>query len=67
MIADFEEAFEQNDYERIFLYVQERSEKLEQLFQERNLEQLERDLEYEKNIFAYFVKRECVEKNMHFI
>ena len=66
-IADFEEAFEQNDYERIFLYIQERSEKLEQLFQERNLEQLERDLEYEKNIFAYFVKRECVEKNMHFI
>lgn len=65
--VDFEEVFEQNDYEKIFLYIQEKSEQLELLFQERNLEQLERDLEYEKNIFSYFVKKEYVEKNIHFI
>lgn len=66
-IADFEKVFEQNNYEKFFLYIQEKSEQLELLFQEQNLEQLESDLEREKNIFSYFVKKEYVEKNIHFI
>lgn len=66
-IVDFEEVFEQNDYEKIFLYIQEKSEQLKLLLQEQNLEQLESDLEYEKNIFAYYVKKLYVEKNIHFI
>lgn len=66
-IADFEKVFEQNNYEKLFLYIQEKSEQLELLFQEQNLEQLESDLEREKNIFSYFVKKEYVEKNIHFI
>ncbi len=64
---DFEEVFEKNEYDKIFLYIQEKSKQLKLSLQEQQLGQLEKDLDDEKNILAYYVKKSYVEKNIHFI
>ncbi len=62
-----EESLERNDYENLFLYIQESSNYLKSLLENSNFAELEKVLEHEKNHTAYYIKKEYAEQNIHFI
>lgn len=59
--------FKNENYQETYQYAREKTEYFKVLLKEHKLEELEKQLNYEKNICAHDIKKEYFEKNIHFV
>lgn len=66
-IINIEEALKQNNYDAIRSVIQERTSVLISLFHDSSFELLEKEIEREKAQLSFWVKKELVERSVHFL
>lgn len=64
---NLEEAIKQNNYSELSNFINESINKLKVFFDALDLVELENEIERKKSNFSFLVKKEIVEKNVHFL